>query len=629
MSETLYPYYEAELTFLRQLAPEFAKMYPRMAGHLKLLPDGGSTDPHVERLMEAFALVAGRIHHKLDDEFPELTDALLGVLYPHYLAPVPSMAIVQFDADPTRVPPEGFVIERGSPVQTPVVLNDVPVKFRTGYPVRLWPVEMTAARLSPPPFPTGLKPPPRTAAALRLEVTCQAGTRFDALGLDRLRLYLSGLDHSMATLYELIFNHALEVVFRPLDGEATDPIILPPARCLFPVGFERDEGLLPYPDQSFLGYRLLTEFFAFRHKFLFVDLGGWREAARAGFATKAEVIIFLNRTVSAVEQEIEATTFRLGCAPVINLFEKVAEPINLNHTKHQYRVVADVAHPQGMEIYSVNAVTSADPGSTVEYQPFYSYRHGQDREAQRAFWYASRRPALGVTDQGAPDRGTEVYLNLVDLGFDPRVPSEAALVVRTTCTNRDRPTQLLQESDRLPLELGPAAPLRRVRCLKSPTAPLRPPGQQGAYWRLLSHLNLNHLSITDPEEGRAALQEILRLYDFSDPDAGQARGAAVKQIVEGITAVSSRRVVRWLKPEAAEKKGPRPAGGFARGIELAVEVDEQKFVGTGTYLFACVLERFLGLYASINSFTQLVAKTKQGDGPFKTWPPRAGERSIL
>src|ERR1700691_3201529 len=118
MSEALYPYYERELTFIRHMAQEFAKQYPASAGRLLLEPNR-SGDPHVERMIESFALLAGRIHHKLDDEFPELTEALLGVLYPHYLAPVPSMSIVEFVLDPTRGPlPDGFHIKRGSRLQT-------------------------------------------------------------------------------------------------------------------------------------------------------------------------------------------------------------------------------------------------------------------------------------------------------------------------------------------------------------------------------------------------------------------------------------------------------------------------------------------------------------------------------
>src|SRR5713226_6650406 len=130
MSEVLYHYYERELLFIRQLAQEFAKQYPAAAGRLLLEPNR-SADPHVERLIEAFALLAGRIHHKLDDEFPELTDALLSVLYPHYLAPVPSQAVVEFQLDPARAQlPDGFLIDRHSRLHTAPV-DGVPCRFRT------------------------------------------------------------------------------------------------------------------------------------------------------------------------------------------------------------------------------------------------------------------------------------------------------------------------------------------------------------------------------------------------------------------------------------------------------------------------------------------------------------------
>jgi type VI secretion system protein ImpG len=618
MSEALYPYYERELIFIRQLSQEFAKQYPAAAGRL-MLEANRSTDPHIERLIESFALLAGRVHHKLDDEFPELTDAIFSVLYPHYLSPIPSMAILQFELDAGRAQlPNGFRIERHSRLHTQPV-GDLPCKFRTGYPVTLWPVELTNARLAPAPFPAGLQPPPRTQAILRLQLECQAEMRFSALNLDRLRFYLNGEAQVVSSLYELIFNHTTQVLVRPVERDAgIQPVVLSPEQCIFPVGFEEDESLLNYPRQSFPGYRLLTEFIAFPSKFWFFDLGGFRQVAKAGFGKKAEVIFFLNRTNANVQQGVDATTFRLGCTPAINLFEQVAEPIPLTQARHEYRVVPEVAHPKGLEVYSVDAVTSTDPvtASTTEYQPFYSFKHGSNRDNIQTFWYTSRRPSMQEND-----RGTEAYLHLVDLQFNPRVPAEAVLVVRTTCTNRDLPVQLQRAGDELYFELEAAAPLARIRCLRSPTATLRPPTRRGAHWRLLSHLSLNHLSLSDPVEGREVLRELLRLYDFFEPESGQETSSIIRQLCEGITSVSSRRVVG--------RTGGPTASGFARGVEVSIEFDEQKYIGIGMYLFAAVLERFLGLYASINSFSQLVAKNKQSEGYFKKWPPRAAEQRLL
>src|SRR5262245_22417420 len=311
MSETLFPYYERELDFFRKLAQDFAKLYPAAASRLPLEPNQ-STDPHDERLIEAFALLSGRIHHKIDDEFPELTHSLLGILYPHYLAPIPSLAIVQFELDPGRAQlPNGFLIERHSKLHTQPV-GDLACKFRTGYPVTLWPVELAAARYMVPPFPPGThKAPLKTQAVLRLQIECQGDQKFSDLSLDRLRFFLSGDNQVIANLYELLFNNVIQVVMRPQERDGPPPVVLTPEQCLFQVGFERDEGLLPYPNQSFLGYRLLTEFFAFPSKFWFVDLGGFRQAARAGYGQRLEVFFFLNRTLAGLEQAIDAQTFRL------------------------------------------------------------------------------------------------------------------------------------------------------------------------------------------------------------------------------------------------------------------------------------------------------------------------------
>jgi type VI secretion system protein ImpG len=616
MSETLFTFYEDELTFIRHLAQDFARQYPGPAGRLLLEPNR-SVDPHVERLIESFALLTARVKHKLDDEFPELTDALLGILYPHYLAPIPSMAIVQFDLDPGRVElPNGFWIPRGSKLHTSPV-SGVPCKFRTCYPVGLWPVELTSAQLLPPPFPPGLRAPPRVAAALRLQFECQSDMRFAALSLNFLRFCLLGEKQTVANLYELIFNHTTQVVFRSLDTDKP-AFTLAPDQCLSQVGFSNNEGILPYPNRSFLGYRLLTELFAYPSKFFFVDLAGFKQVARAGFQKKLEVVLFLNRTLTSLEQAVNTQTFRLGCTPVVNLFDQTAEPIALNQARYEYRVVPDVAQPLGTEVYSIDSVTSVDPvsGTTTEYQPFYSFRHGVSRAGLKTFWYASRRmPA----DEG--DKGTDVYLHLVDLGFNPRLPAESSLVVWTTCTNRNLPVQLQQAGEDLYFELEMAAPLARIRCLRSPTTPLRPPLQRGAHWRLVSHLALNHLSLVDPVEGREALQEILKLYDFSDPESGQQQSAVTQQLIEGITAVSSRRVVG--------RTGVETSSGFCRGLEVTIEFDEQKYIGTGAFLMASVLERFLGLYVSINSFTQLIAKLKQREGFLKKWPPRSAELQLL
>lgn len=615
MSQTLYHHYERELLFIRQLSQDFARQYPAAASQLLLEPNR-SADPHVERMIESFAFLTAQIQTKLDDEFPELTDSLLSVLYPHYLAPIPSMAIVQFELDPANAQPEGVRIDRHTQLHTQKV-DGVACQFRTCYPVTMWPLRVTDAQLQSPPFPAHLTAPPHTAAVLRLQLECQGDMTLGELELDQLRMYLAGDNQLIANLYELIFNNVLRVEYRKPDDDA-DPIVLEPEEALRQVGFEADEGLLPYPKQSFLGYRLLTEYFAFPAKFRFVDLAGWQQLRGRNWGQRVEVVLYLDRTITALEQELVPQNFRLGCTPIVNLFRQTAEPIPLTQAHFEYRVSPDVHRQQQTEVYSIDEVLSADRQKTKPYRPFYSFRHQNSwsaRTGEDAYWYASRRPSLQ-----ADDRATDVFLHLVDLDFEPRLPAESVLVVRTTCTNRDWPIKLQQAGDALMFQIESAVPVKAIRCLHSPTAPLRPPLRRNAQWRLISHLLLNHLSLTDDDEGLEALKEMLRLYDFSDVEAGQQRAAVNHNLVEGITGLSSQRVVGRV--------GGATAGGFCRGVEITLELDEQKYLGTGAFLFACILERFFGLYATVNSFTQLVARTKQGDGILRRWRPRAGETPL-
>jgi type VI secretion system protein ImpG len=363
-----------------------------------------------------------------------------------------------------------------------------------------------------------------------------------------------------------------------------------------------------------MGYRLLTEYFTFPEKFLFFDVAGINEAVRGGgFGDEFSIVIRV-RDVAPPSGQITAAAFQLGCAPVVNLFRKVAEPIQLTHLRHEYRVVPDVHRQAATEVYSVDAVTSADPylKEARHYQPFYSIRHSEGEGAAGSYWYAARRPSPRKDDPG-----TEVYVSLVDLGFNPRLPAAETLTAHVTACNRDLPGKLPFGGREGDFEVEGTGPLARARCLRKPTNTVRPPLRRGAQWRLISHLSLNHLSIMGGEGGAdaaEALREVLSLYNFTD-------SPATRRQISGVTRVGSRRAVR--------QTGDRIGTGFVRGLETTVELDEGMFAGGGVFLFAAVLERFLGLYVTVNSFNQLVAKTKQREEVLKRWPPRAGDQVLL
>jgi type VI secretion system protein ImpG len=604
--DALLTYYERELSHLRSLGQEFAQAYPKVAGRL-LLEAGKCEDPHVERLIQAVAFLTARIQHKLDDEFPEVTDALLGILYPHYLAPIPSVSIAQFVLDPEQGKvTSGYSIPRHKQIFSRPV-EGVQCSFRTAYPVTLWPIDIVSARMESEDVARWGK---KVRSVLRLALHCTGGTTFRDLQLESLRLYLHGESQLAHMLYELLLNDVHGLRLREAGNRDRDnyrDVVLPPDH-IKPVGFERDEGLLAYPSHAQLGYRLLHEYFAFPQKFLFVDLTGLRQVCREVTGSTLEVLIGLER-VPRQESAIGPDNFRLGCTPVVNLFEQLAEPIRLDQTQMEYRVVPDVRRPNGNEVYSINAVsaTSAQSERTRLIQPIYalSHRHAQERQAN--YWYAVRRQSTRKDDTGS-----EMYLSLVDLEMQMGDSPGDTLLIETTCTNRDLPGRLRLDEARGDFELEEAAPIAKIRALVKPTSTVRPPLSAANRWRLISHLSLNYLSLSDGST--EALQEILRLYDFSDSSVS-------RQQIDGIEELSSTRVVR------------RPSSmgwhGFCRGLDITLLLDEDKYVGSGVFLFASVLERFLGLYANLNSFTQLTVKTRQREKALKQWPPRAGEQILL
>lgn len=614
MIDELLPYYERELTALRQLGRGFAERYPKVASRL-LLEGDRCDDPHVERLIESFAFIAARIQKKLDDEFPEITDALFSVLYPHYQRPIPSMSIAQV-LPGAQIDTLGgrHRIDRHTTLLAQPVDGTV-CRFRTAYPVDLWPIRVAEARIETidqSPFASSRED---AAAVLRLTLECRNDAlALDALGIDRLRFFLDGEPPLMHALHELLMTSARKVIVSAGYAAGDARVVLGPD-AIAPVGFAEDEGLLDYDPRSFEGYRLLTEYFAFAEKFLFFDLTGLAAAARLGPVSRWEVAILIGRfqrteRLARLAQTATASNFKLGCTPIVNLFRQSAEPIRISHQKAEYPIVPDSRRIAGTEVYSVDAVRKVEKTArgerVVAFEPFYSIRHGIDAAADGPYWIAHRRASAMPGD-----RGTDVTIALVDAAFKPAEAAFESLSLALTCTNRDLPERLPFGGPEGDLSLEGAGAVTRARLLRKPTPTARPALRRGAQWRLISHLALNHLSIV--EGGRDALLEMLTLYDFGEsPDA--------RRQIAGITRLASR-------PGFARVQGPQ-ALAFVRGTDVEIEIDEDHFVGSGPYLLCAVIERFLALYCAVNSFTRLTVRSRQRDEPLARWPARAGAATL-
>lgn len=601
MDDQLLHYYERELTFIREMGAEFAKKYPKIAGRLLLEADK-CEDPHTERLIEAFAFISGRIHKKIDDEFPEITESLLNILYPHYINPIPSMSIVKFVPIMQNISEVGYRVDEKTTLYSKPI-RGTPCQFMTSQPVMLWPIEVVSA---------GLRDPKELVEnaqqALYIQLKTHNDLTFSQLKWKKLRFFLNGPYQHVFHLYELLMNNVCHVRCESVDSQGKIKSFALAPEDISPVGFNPDEGIIPYHRRSFPGYILLFEYFCFPEKFLFFDLCSLGKAQQLELNDNLHIWIYLDRTAKS-NIVVNEETFFLNTTPAVNLFQRIAEPIRVEQRKTEYRVIPDIRRQNETEIFSVESVTAtsmADPGKKIEYRPFYSIKHYLDREddrQQRIFWHGQRR-ASGRKE----DSGTEVFLSFTDPDLKPLDPGVEILTIHTICTNRDLPARLPFGDPAGDFDMETEAPVAQINCVMKPTPTRRPFLGGELQWRLISHLSLNYMSLV--QGGEEALKEILKIYDFDN-------SPVTRQQINGIAALKAKHVTK------------RIGRSFCRGVQVTVEFDEEKYVGTGLYMFASVLEKFFGQYVSVNSFSQLVAKTIQRKEALNIWPPRNGNQILL
>lgn len=614
MFEELLNYYNEELSAIKKMAISFAERYPKIAGRLKI-GRGEVEDPHVVRLIQAFSFLNARIRHKLDDEFPEINKAFLSVLYPHYLAPLPSFSIVQFKPRPGLT--SSYEISKETKITSFSFQGD-PCYFSTVYPVTLWPIEVEKTIFKGENI--SFKIASSYKSCLKLSLRCiQKEHKFADISPTSLRFFINDQLETSYLLYDLIFSKAVTIAITK-SSQDPNPIFLDPSH-IKPVGFCEEEGALPYSNRSSLAYRLLTEFFAYPKKFLFFDLDGIPTEALKSFDNSLEIHIFFTETVPRLEGKVLEDCFLLGCTPLINLFYQRSEPVSLKHTTSEIRIIPDARHYHTTEVHSLLRVSLLKSSIEQECLPLFGIKHMSNKNQEhknqtQSFWHETRKFRLEqkeIAEKGA----TDVFISLTNENFDPWSAEESILKVDTLCTNANLPSSLPFGGKNLILQVeGGDIPITHIATLQPFSPSLHPCLNEGLRWKIISHLSLNHLSLTNDSEGVDALKDMLKLYQVKDTE--------ILSIIEGISKLQTRKITA----RSQTSTGYLPC----QGLEITLELDEKYYtgnVGTSQILFGAILEQFFAEYCNINSFTQLILKGKQKEGIIKKWPPRAGNKILL
>lgn len=618
-------YYSQELQHLREVGGEFASDYPKIAGRLGL-DSFDCADPYVERLLEGFSFLAARVQLKIDSEFPRFTQHLSELVYPHFLAPTPSMAVVQLQPDLSNPSlKSGFKVPRGSAMRSVLGKSDTTAcEYRTAHEVTLWPIELIEAKFFTHggaqvgldvQFPSGVK------AGIRLRLRTSGGLAFNALPLDRLCLNLRGGDDLPGRLFEKILGSVEGVLVVPVGRPAAWHRLLPKT-AVRPVGFDEIDALLPSGKRTFQGYRLLQEYFAFPQRYQFIELTGLQPALSQCTDAEIEIVILLNRGDAALEKSLDASNFALNCTPVVNLFQRRADRINVSDDQFEYHVLVDRTRPMDYEIFQIDAVTGYGSGANSE-QAFHSFYTAKDIGSlhQDKAFYQIRREQRSLSQRQRRDGprssyiGSEAYVSIVDAAEAPYRADLRQLGLSVWCTNRDLPLSMPIGVGKTDFILDAGAPLSSVRCLAGPSQPYPSFAEGSVAWRLLNHLSLNYLSLldSDPQQGAVALREMLSLY-CHEGDANAQRQ------IEGVRSIASTPVTRRMP-------SPGPIT-YGRGLQITVTLDDAAFEGTGAFLLGGVLSHFFAQYVSINSFTETVIRTL-ARGEIMRWPAKGGVCAIL
>lgn len=601
-SDSLKYYFEQELRALREDAAEFARDYPAVAQELNL-SRGKSADPHVELLMQSFAFLTGRMQYEMDAEQATVPNALLAQLYPHLVAPMPSMTVAQVDVKAEGANfANGWTLARGRSVVAMAKgegARRVPCRLRSCYHTPLWPLIVHDTGLVPTNHYDFLSDAHQVFSVLRVRVRAAGAGPIQDLPLTSLRFYLHGHELDPYRLYELLTLHLKEVAV--LVPGATEAQRLPASSVRW-LGFADDEAVLPNSVETPSGFRLLQEYFAFPEKFLFFDVQG---IDCRGAADEIDLLFLLD--IADKSLRVSPGCLRLNCVPLVNLYSHPLEPLRLDQRQHEYRLLADQTAHAHCEIYHLEEVVALKPGAPPRRVVPYFAMEDYTNVERRDYFYATRR----AESQHKSVPGTELYLSLLDNNLNLADPPHETIGGRALCTNR-RLAEQLRAGERLQLE-GPGPVDALVLLAK--TTPHATPALLGATpWALVSQLSLNHLSLTGRPGALDALKSMLRLH------AGRADPKRWKQI-DSLIALQSEPTVHRM--------GDDHWRGFCRGVHVRLLFDEERFDGGSLVLFAEVLRRFFALYANVNSFAKVTLESQQRKGEIKSWLPLAGNQIVL
>ncbi|MCF1370733.1 type VI secretion system baseplate subunit TssF [Burkholderia cenocepacia] len=617
----LLPHFEREMTLLRRSMQTFAQRFPKVAARLAIT-GGHSDDPHVERLLQSFALMAACHDVRLDDDVPAFTHSFLDALYGVFLRPFPSCAIAQFHGDFGSEPTGPRVVPRGDRLIAPIGKE----VFRIEDDIAIAPLTVSVVRYTTSAVaPRDVALPPETTGLLTFTFELTTPTATFGIVPDRLRLHFTGAREIVAALTDAALLLAGRGFAEADDSTRWKRL---PEAMFTAVGFEPADALLDVrPDDVLWPFHLLMTYCAVPERFDFVDLDmrAIKRIAGSGRRVVLHLAIAGVHPDSHRAQRLAAATadhVRLFCAPVINLFQDDAQPIETRAGCAHYAVKALAqAGASRTAIWSIDTVRHVSDSGASTLAPFRSLQHGTGMRPG-LFWMVLRDEARRALKEPVDSRSKEadttptpaetaeslrgVELELVDQDGRPADPGHRKLEIHLSCTQGDLSGMRERE-----LAMPSGDPLGTISLLNRPTRSQPPAFRYGELWDLLSLLVPQAIRLD--KGGLTQLRRLCARWAEDAVDAGRR--------FDAIVSLSTARVRCWLPG--------KPASAFVHGLEVRLVVDEQRFAAFSLSGFAHVMERLFAPYVPVTSFVQVVLFSAATGAPLRRGAPRPGTQPLV
>lgn len=602
MIEELLPYYEKQLQEFGQQSREFSQKYPKIAQRLSLNQEQVD-DPHIERLIQSFSLIAARIDKKLADSYDIFTRSLFEVMFPQYLKPFPACTVVSFeDLNKCKQLTEAHLIPKNTAIKSRS-FKGVQCEFSTTQELKLLPIELSHLNF---------KTNPSAHMHLNQNATLSLGFNIfnqahRILEKENLPIYLDAISNFPLQVLDAVFQSStgfsLKFGHRVID--IPNPFSI--------MGFAETESLLPLDQHTHHAYRLLMEYFCFSEKFNFLNMNlgllKHLEKEQNQFEILIHLKLNLNDQVNIRNySELNIANFKLYVVPVINLFKKQAEPQKINHQQLEYPLITDAHHPEFYQIYSITKMQmirekSNKDQTTFDIYPFFAMSHYQKDETQ--FFYSLNSAQL-------QNKYVETGYSIISKHLSPETTKSDFISTQLLCSNRDLPHEALSQANNI-LNLNDSSLARRAVVLKRPNKPYYFEQNKKEQWRIISHLSLNTLSLTKGD-ALSHIQELLELYNLP-------------QLKENHLIINAIQSVNFeLKQKMVDAK-PFPL--FIRGLKVNLGIDSKVFRGHSLYIFSQLLSHVFNLKVQMNSFVDVVISDAQSQQELYQCVQNVGGKTLL